>query len=321
MRRLKWILMIAIVAVLSGCSSSAAEETNAVTQQDTEDGISFTDDLGREVTVHNPQRVAALLGSYADLWILAGGTVQASADDAWDDFKLEMPEDAVNLGQTKALSLEKLLESNPDFIIASSNTRLDMEWKDTLESSGIPTAYFEVSDFEDYLRVLKICTDITGREDLYEKHGLVIQEQVQKVIQASESRIAEKGVPKVLFLRTSASSIRAKNSKDSVLGEMLKALGCENIADSEESLLENISVEYILQENPDFIFFVQVGDDKAGVDEHIESFINDNPIWKELTAVKEGRVYHMDKNLYNLKPNDQWGEAYEKLEQILSDGQ
>ena len=321
MRRLKWILMIAIVAVLSGCSSNAAEETNIVTQQDTEDGISFTDDLGREVTVHNPQRVAALLGSYADLWMLAGGTVQASADDAWDDFKLEMPEDAVNLGQTKALSLEKLFESKPDFIIASSNTRLDMEWKDTLESSGIPTAYFEVSDFEDYLRVLKICTDITGREDLYEKHGLVIQEQIQKVIQASESRIAEKGVPKVLFLRTSASSIRAKNSKDSVLGEMLKALGCENIADSEESLLENISVEYILQENPDFIFFVQVGDDKAGVDEHIESFINDNPIWKELTAVKEGRVYHMDKNLYNLKPNDQWGEAYEKLEQILSDGQ
>ena len=321
MRRLKWILMIAIVAVLSGCSSNAAEETNIVTQQDTEDGISFTDDLGREVTVHNPQRVAALLGSYADLWMLAGGTVQASADDAWDDFKLEMPEDAVNLGQTKALSLEKLFESKPDFIIASSNTRLDMEWKDTLESSGIPTAYFEVSDFEDYLRVLKICTDITGREDLYEKHGLVIQEQIQKVIQASESRIAEKGVPKVLFLRTSASSIRVKNSKDSVLGEMLKALGCENIADSEESLLENISVEYILQENPDFIFFVQVGDDKAGVDEHIESFINDNPIWKELTAVKEGRVYHMDKNLYNLKPNDQWGEAYEKLEQILSDGQ
>ena len=73
MRRLKWILMITIVAVLSGCSSNADKETHAVTQQDTEDGISFTDDLGREVTVHNPQRVAALLGSYADLWMLAPG--------------------------------------------------------------------------------------------------------------------------------------------------------------------------------------------------------------------------------------------------------
>ena len=27
----------------------------------------------------------------------------------------------------------------------------------------------------------------------------------------------------------------------------------------------------------------------------------------------------MDKSLYTLKPNDRWGEAYEKLEAILSD--
>ena len=32
------------------------------------------------------------------------------------------------------------------------------------------------------------------------------------------------------------------------------------------------------------------------------------------------KVYYMDKNLYNLKPNHRWGEAYEKLEAILADG-
>lgn len=282
------------------------------------DTYTFTDDLGRTVTVENPQKVAALLGSYADMWFLAGGVVGASADDAWDDFNLPMADDAVNLGQTKELSLEKLLAFEPDFIIASTNTRVHMEWMDTLEDAQIPTAYFDVSDFEDYLRVLKICTDITGRDDLYEKNGLAIQEKINEVIAKSEERIAEKGVPKVLFLRASATNIRAKNSQDNVLGEMLKALGCENIADNKESLLETISVEYILQEDPDFIFFVQVGDDKDAIDHHIENFINENPIWKELTAVKEGRVYHMDKMLYNLKPNDSWGEAYEKLEDILA---
>lgn len=255
------------------------------------------------------------------MWFLAGGTVSASADDAWDDFNLPMAEDAVNLGQTKELSLEKLLALEPDFVLASTNTSIHMEWKETLEKAGIPVAYFDVSDFEDYLRVLKICTDITGREDLYEKNGLSIQQKIEEVIAESEERIAENGTPKVLFLRASATSIRAKNSQDNVLGEMLKSLGCENIADDDESLLENLSVEHILQEDPDFIFFVQVGDDKEAVDSHIENFIQDHPIWKELTAVKEGRVYHMEKALYNLKPNDRWGEAYEKLEEILADGQ
>ena len=133
--------------------------------------------------------------------------------------------------------------------------------------------------------------------------------------------MAEKGAPKVLFLRTSAMSIRAKNSQDSVLGEMLDALGCINIADSDESLLENVSVEHILKEDPDFIFFAQVGDDMDEIKANVQKFIDENPIWQELTAVKEGRVYYMDKALYNLKPNDRWGEAYEKLEQILSEGQ
>lgn len=285
------------------------------------DAYTFMDDLGRTVTVDSPEKVAALLGSYADMWFLAGGTVAASADDAWDDFNLPMAEDAINLGQTKALSLEKLLALEPDFVLASTNTSLHMEWMETLESAGIPTAYFDVSDFEDYLRVLKICTDITGREDLYEQNGLSIQKKIEEVIEKSKERIAENGSPKVLFLRASATNIRAKNSQDNVLGEMLKSLGCQNIADDEESLLENISLEYILQEDPEFIFFVQVGDDKDAIKSHIESFMKDNPIWQELTAVKTGRVYHMDKMLYNLKPNDRWGEAYEKLEEILADGQ
>jgi len=283
--------------------------------------ITFTDDLGREVTVDNPQRVAALLGSFADMWVLAGGEVIASADDAWDDFHLDMPEDAVNLGQTKDLNLEKLFEADPDFVIASAGTRIDVEWKDTLESAEIPTAYFDVSGFEDYLRVFKICTDITGRADLYEKYGLDVKEQIEAVVEKADARVAENGAPKVLFLRTSAAMIRVKNSKDSVLGEMLKELGCINIADSDASLLENVSVEHILQEDPDFIFFVEVGDDTDAIKKHVDQFINDNPVWQELTAVKEGRVYNLDKTLYNLKPNDRWGEAYEKLNELLSEGQ
>lgn len=72
-------------------------------------------------------------------------------------------------------------------------------------------------------------------------------------------------------------------------------------------------------EDPDYIFFVQQGDDAEGTKANIESFIAENPAWSELTAVKNGRVYMLEKALYALKPNDRWGEAYEKLEGILAD--
>ena len=277
----------------------------------------FVDDLGRIVTVSNPKRVACLLGSFAQVWQLAGGEVVATADDAWDDLKLELPEDCVNLGNTKELSLELLLSANPDFILARANTRQNLEWKETLEATGIPTAYFDVSDFGDYLRLLELCTNLTGRKDLYEQHGLAVREQIGDVLEQAKKRGT---APSVLCMRASATMVTVKNSEDNVLGEMLKSLGCVNIADSDSALLENLSLEKILEEDPDYIFIVQRGDNAEGMKAYVENMMQENPAWLELTAVQQGRLYFMDKNLYNLKPNHRWGEAYEKLEEILENG-
>ena len=59
-------------------------------------------------------------------------------------------------------------------------------------------------------------------------------------------------------------------------------------------------------------------DDEVGMKKYVQQFLMDNPAWSELTAVKNGRVYFMEKNLFNLKPNHRWGEAYEIMEEILA---
>ena len=126
--------------------------------------------------------------------------------------------------------------------------------------------------------------------------------------------------PTVLCMRSSASMVTVKNSEDNVLGEMLHTLGCVNSADSDASLLENLSMERILEVDPDFIFIVQRGDDAEGMKAYIQNMMAENPVWQQLTAVKEGRLFFMDKTLYNLKPNHRWGQAYEQLEEILRNG-
>ena len=309
-RVLSFILLIALL--LYGCAAQPQPAPEADSF-----GATFVDDLGRTVTVRDPRRVACLLGSFAQVWQLAGGQVVATADDAWDDLQLELPETCVNLGNTKELSLELLLSAQPDFVLASSNTRQNVEWKETLEAAGITTAYFEVSDFQDYLNLLQLAASITGREDLYETNGLEVERQIQAVLEKSRNRGTS---PKVLCMRASASMVTVKNSQDNVLGEMLQSLGCVNIADSDSSLLENLSIEKILEEDPDFIFIVQRGDDEAGMKAFVENMMQENPSWQQLTAVQEGRLFFMDKNLYNLKPNHRWGEAYGKLEEILENG-
>lgn len=302
-----WIVIACLL--LSGCG--APQKTQVVESQSS---ITFTDDLGRTVAVDRPQRVAALLGSYGQAWCLAGGTLCAAADDVWEEYDLGLPADAVNLGNTKSLSLELLLTVQPDYVIASTKTNQHLQWQSTLEAAGIPVAYFDVANFDDYLRVLKIFTDITGNSQLYEENGILVQQQIEAVIEKSKQRQTN---PSVLVLRVSASSIRARGSEGNILGQILADLGCVNIADVDDSLLENLSIEHILQADPDYVFIAQYGDNVQGIQEHMQQFQADNPAWSQLTAVKTGKVYAMEKALYSLKPNHRWGEAYQRIEEIL----
>lgn len=281
--------------------------------------VRFTDALGREVVIpRNPGRVAALLGSFADVWTLAGGALCAAADDAWEDFGLALA-DAVNIGGAHSPSLELLLSAQPDFVLASASTASDVEMRETLEAAGINVAYFDVDNFSDYLDMLKICTDITGRAELYEENGLRLQAEIEEI----KARYARADVPpqekSVLLIRAAASVIKAKGSRGTVLGEMLADMGCVNIADSDGTLLENLSVEAVIRAQPRHIFVVTMGSDTKAALAAFEDMIRENPAWSSLEAVREGRLHVMDKTLFNLKPNARWAEAYQKLYEALTE--
>ena len=316
MKRKLTVLALMLAVLFTGCGVSTPTEEVPVSSNT----ITFTDDLGRTVTLESPEKAAALLGSFAQVWMLAGGTVCAAPEEAWKDLNLELAEDTANLGQIHQMNMELLMTTQPDFILASSNNKNQLEWKDTLEATGIPMAYFDIADFDDYLRLLKLCTDLTGQPERYEQYGTAVQQEIDEILTRSKERLAQEDPPAVLSLTASASTVRAKKSEGNVLGEMLRSLGCINLADAEQSLLEDLSIEYIVQEDPDYIFIVQRGDNTQAVKEHVAQMMTEHPAWSQLTAVQNDRVYFMDKTLYNLKPNHRWGVAYRGLEDILSNG-
>ena len=309
----KIIAIIICFSVLSSLLTACSSEQNEYDQS----AVIFTDALGREVSVpKEPERVAALIGSFADVWMLAGGSVCATAEDAWDDFGLALP-DAVNIGGAHSPNLELIFSANPDFVIASASTSSNVEMKETLEAAGIAVAYFDVDNFSDYLAMLDICTDITERKDLYECNGLAIQSQIEDIKQAIEERALPEEQRTVLLLRAHSSSVKAKGSEGTILGEMLADLGCINIADSDTSLLETLSVESIMRQEPYRIFVVTMGDDTEKAIDNLNQMMNENPAWGTLDAVAEGRLYLMERKLFNIKPNADWAESYEKLSEIL----
>ena len=183
LKRLLAALLCLLLLCACGTKAAPPAATDAPAQPDRTWPLTVTDDLGRAVTLDAPpERVAALIGSFAETWLLAGGTLAAAVKDAWDDFDLPLGAEVQNLGSYTKVSLEQLFAAEADLVIASGNSKSQMELRDTLERSGVPVLYFNVNGFEDYLRMLKLCCDITGRADLYEQNGLEVQKQVDAAV-------------------------------------------------------------------------------------------------------------------------------------------
>lgn len=101
-----------------------------------------------------------------------------------------------------------------------------------------------------------------------------------------------------------------------MVGKMLSDLGCVNVADNQKTILENLSMEAIIKADPDFIFVVPMGEEKAA--EHIvEKELKANPAWKGLKAVQNNRVITLPKEYFQYKPNEKWSKSYEMLAKIL----
>lgn len=293
-------------------SSMSLESEMEETSSSSEKEVAFEDSLGNTITISNPQRVAALMGSYAEIWSLAGGDPIATTADAWDERQMELEEDKVtNLGGVQEPSLELLLGAKPDFVIASTDIESHVAMKETLESAGIPVAYFKVETVEDYLTMLKICTEITGRDDLYQENGEAVKQQVEEC----RERAKNEESPLILYIRAYSTGAKAKGS-DNLTGAMLKDLGCINLADSDNSLLEDVSLERIIEADPDYIFVTTMGSSEKALEALAENMTN-NPAWANLSAVKNGRYHVLPKDLFHYKPNARWGEAYEILADIL----
>ena len=75
-------------------------------------------------------------------------------------------------------------------------------------------------------------------------------------------------------------------------------------------------MEEIQMQNPDAIFYVAQGKDQETAEQMAEQLFTSDA-WKNLDAVKNGRVYVLDQKLYNLKPNANWASALKDLESML----
>ena len=306
-------IIIAVVIVVLLIFISGAVETNK--PESSGEYFTFTDSEGEIVELsHKPQKTAVLFSSLAECWIEAGGEVYVTVGESVERGLVKEETELVDKGAGKTIDTEKLISLEPDFVICSADIASHRDVASALKKAKIPVAMLRMDTFEDYLTILRTLTKITGKTENYEQFGENAKSEIEQIISGGK----RENNPKILFVRSgsSYSSAKAKKADDNFAAKILEDLGCVNIADKAETLLDNLSAEVILKENPQYIFVSVMGDydnSKAYMQELLAK-----KEYASLDAVKNGRVYFLPKELFQYKPCGRWAESYRYISSILN---
>lgn len=295
------LLMMGILFSLAACG----KQEDAKSQ----DGMQIIDALGNKSYLSADARVISCYASFAECFLLAGGTLVGVTEDAVEEQRLDVGS-AEMIGTVKQPSLEKIVSLHPDYVILSADLTAHLSLKESLDSMGIAYGYFRVDTFDDYKALMEQFCAVSQRPDLFEVNVTAVKKEIDEIT----SKIPETEAS-VLLIRAFSTGMKAKRD-DNLAGQILSEFGLLNMADEHSSMLEDLSLEEIIKTDPDYIFVTTMGNEE-GAKKYLEENAVNNPAWSELTAVKNGRYYILPKELFHYKPNNRWSESYAYLARII----
>ena len=277
-----------------------------------EKGVAIVDSLGNTAVLHPNDRVVSCHASLAQCWLLSGGTLAGVTEDAISERGLDIAEGTQIIGTVKSIDMEALVSAEPDYVLLSADLTAHLELQQTLDQMGIQYGYYREDAFSDYAAIMQqfcLVNDPTGSR--YEEYVIQTQNRIQSVLDIVPTETDQSQ----LLLRAFSTGFKAKTD-DNLAGQILKEFGLINIAEKTPSLLEDMSMEQILLEDPDYIFVITMGDEQAAKEYLLKNVEND-PAWASLTAVQTGRYIVLPQYLFHYKPNNRWDESYLYLARIL----
>lgn len=289
---LTFILLAAMLPALAGCGGAGGGAGNAEGGKTEESsGRMIETAMGKVEVPANPQRVVVLdtgeLDSAMTLGVKPVGAVEAIKGEGYPSY-LKGTEGIESVGTIQQPNLEKIASLNPDLILSS---KLRHEKIYDQLSRIAPT-------------VLTETTGVTWKEN-FEVHARALNktEKARQVKSDYQKRIKNfrqamgDSPPKVSIVRFLPNDTRIYQ-KASFIGTVLEDAGLprppsQNVNDF---AIRNASAEFIPKMGGDVIFVTTYGPAKDTTKQKITS----DPLWQQLEAVRQGRVYEVSDDLWML---------------------
>ena len=310
----KFTLTLLIIIVLSfpvfaSGTKEAAEEgfrSRMAVIDETETSVTFREADGNIIILpKKPERTIVCHNSLLDLWYMAGGESLARIRGS-----INVPEEAEDLpllGTAGTINNELIMELEPDFLIFT-DSGIQTETKRLFTKEGITGVTIEYNTYEDFRVILDLFTRLNMTREIYENIVIPTEKEVEEIIEQVPHHVPP---PSACILFASTKYIKVETQNTST-GYMCRKLGARNIyIDNriEGATRVELSLEYIMESNPEIIFVITMGDTEK-CRERIERDVVSSDIWGELSAVKNGRFIYLDKSYSLYKPNRFYPEAF-----------
>ncbi|MDA1570975.1 helical backbone metal receptor, partial [Bacillus cereus] len=201
------------------------------------------------------------------------------------DAKITLPEDIKKvqvIGNAHQPNFEQIASLKPDVLIANNGFQKNVS---TVEGQGTKVMISSTNSVQDIQKNIELYGTIMKKEDK-------AKELNQKITNQMKAYEKKSDVKALLVYGAPGTYLAALPT--SLSGDILEKTGGKNIAADFPEMKEypqyaQLSVERIIEANPDVIYLITHGDPKS-VKKAFEGEMMKNEAWKNLDAVKQNRV-------------------------------
>jgi iron complex transport system substrate-binding protein len=265
--------------------------------------ITVTDDLGHSVRFTTPpQRIISLAPALTEMLFSLGLDDRIVGVTDYCNY----PPAAMTKPRVGGLNpnLEKIISLHPDLIVAVAGIYQNQSLA-RFEQFHVPYFTVDPSSIEKIFETIFVLGKITGTEETAAEEVRQLRNRLNAVQQKdfAESR------PRLLYVVDEEPLISV--GKGSYLDDLIRAAGGVNITGGLEKAYPVVSMEYVIQQDPQVIILAMDAD-QILTDQEKQHWSR----WSSLSAVRDGKIYKVNRDLLN-RPGPRILDGIEELARLI----
>lgn len=243
----------------------------------------FKDDTGQELRLKAPaKRIVTLAPHAAESLYAAGGGDRLVGTVEYSDYPPEVKK-VPRVGGYSRIDLEAVAALKPDLVIAWQSGN-NMTQIDKLKALGLPVYLFQPNQMEDVADQLERLGQLAGSEATANTAATAFRQRLTNL------RTANANKPKVrVFYQIWKSPLMTVGGPQ-IISDAITLCGGENVFGQIKQMAPTVSVEAVLEANPEAIVATGMGDARP-------EWLADWDKWTQMTAVKRGNLFHINPDI------------------------